>query len=338
MDLQAALQSNNVQGFLRVIRQGESNQDDSAYTILFGGEHFDSFADHPRRPITRGSLTSTAAGAYQILAKTWDGLVRQYGFSDFSPASQDAAAVALIAGRGALQLVLDGRCREAIARCAKEWASLPGSPYGQPTLTLEEAIQVYKAYGGTETPQAPQSEEVTPMPAILAALLPTILQSLPQLISVFGSPNDSEVAKRNQAAGVLVADTLVKATQAVNLQDAVEKLQDPTSLAAAHDAINNLIPSLVETGDGGIGAARKASADPAQLPFWKQPSFFFLVVSVPLVYMLAVSVLFGLGGTSWSDDAKMMVATGILAVLAGGSAYFWGSSMGSAKKTDALLK
>lgn len=88
-DLLGALTHDNLLAFLRLIRQGESNQNDDAYTILFGGEHFDSFADHPRRKITRGSLTSTAAGAYQILERTWDGLVRQYGFGDFSPANQD---------------------------------------------------------------------------------------------------------------------------------------------------------------------------------------------------------------------------------------------------------
>ena len=173
---------------------------------------------------------------------------------------------------------------------------------------------------------------------IFAALLPTILQSLPQLISVFGSPNDSEVAKRNQAAGVIVANTLVEATKSANIAEAVGRIQSsPEALEAAHDAVNGILPTLVEAGGGGIDGARKANVDPNQLPFYKQPSFYFLLMALPLVYMLAASVLFGVGGATWSDDAKMMVATGILAVLAGGSAYFWGSSSGSAKKTDALV-
>jgi hypothetical protein len=74
---------------------------------MFGGGLFDSFADHPRQAITRSlggkPITSTASGAYQFLSRTWDGLVKQYGFTDFSPKNQDLGAVALVAGRGALQ-------------------------------------------------------------------------------------------------------------------------------------------------------------------------------------------------------------------------------------------
>ena len=357
-DLLAALTHDNVQAFLRVIRQGESSQDDNAYRTIFGGKLFDVPPwEHPNELVRLNGLQSTAAGAYQFLARTWYSLVKQYGFPDFSPSSQDQAAVALIAGRGALDDVIAGRLDAAILKCAKEWASLPGSLYGQPTQTLKDCREIFAAYGGREAPSSPVSQpdgpsssqkvdqssykvaqEVKPMPAILAALLPTILQSIPQLISVFGSGNDSEVAKRNQAAGVIVADTLVKATNAVNLEDAVTKIQsDPQALAAAHDAVNDLLPRLVEAGGGGIDGARKASADPSQLPFYKQPAFVFLVAATPLVYMLAVSVLFGVGGGTWSDDAKMMVATGILGVLTGGGAYFWGSSVGSSKKTDALV-
>jgi len=139
----------NVQAFLRLIRTGEGTNDAGGYSRMFGGGSFASFADHPRKAITRGGLTSTAAGAYQFLSKTWDDMVRQYGFTDFSPANQDVAAVALIKRRRALADVVAGRFDAAIAKCNKEWASLPGSPYGQPTLTLAKARQVLLAYGGS---------------------------------------------------------------------------------------------------------------------------------------------------------------------------------------------
>lgn len=340
-ELLGALSHDNLQAFLHLIREGESSNDESAYTTLNGGEHFTAPPwEHPNRIGVRG--TSTAAGAYQFVIRTWKALATQYGFEDFSPINQDCGAVALIAQHDALDLVLAGRPLEAIRRINSKWVEW--ECFQNPKF-IAKVSEVFAAYGGREPSadpapvpfSAPSNQEVKPM-GVFAALLPTILQSLPQLISVFGSPNDSEVAKRNQAAGVIVADTLVKATNAVNLQDAVDKIQsDPNALDAAHRAVNDLIPSLVEAGSGGIGGARKASADPAQLPFWKQPAFAFLIASVPLVYMLAVSVLFGIGGVEWSDDAKMMVATGILAVIAGGSAYFWGSSFGSQKKTDALV-
>ena len=61
------------------------------------------------------------------------------------------AAVALIKRRGALADVIAGRFDSAIAKCNKEWASLPGSPYGQPTLTLDRAHAVLAMAGGNQT-------------------------------------------------------------------------------------------------------------------------------------------------------------------------------------------
>ena len=75
--------------------RGEGTADDAGYGRCFGGSMFADFSDHPRRVITAGRYTSTAAGVYQFLSRTWDGLVGEYGFADFSPQSQDEAAVAL---------------------------------------------------------------------------------------------------------------------------------------------------------------------------------------------------------------------------------------------------
>ena len=142
-----ALQSTNMQAFLTLVRTGEGTLGPNGYRTLYGGRLFDGYADHPRIAVTAGGWTSTAAGAYQILSKTWDGARAALGLTDFSPASQDAAAVWLIQRRGALGDVLAGRFDAAIAKCNKEWASLPGSPYGQPTLTLARAHAVLAANG-----------------------------------------------------------------------------------------------------------------------------------------------------------------------------------------------
>lgn len=144
------LADNNVKAFLQVIRKGEGTSGVNGYRTLFGGTLFTSFADHPRIYIKRGSLTSSAAGAYQFLAKTWDETAALMGLRDFSPASQDLAALGRIAIRGALDDVLAGRFETAIKKTAKEWASLPFSPYGQPTQSLEGARLVYVQNGGIE--------------------------------------------------------------------------------------------------------------------------------------------------------------------------------------------
>lgn len=148
-DFQAALQHTNVVAFLHLIRAGETNQTDDAYRELFGGTLFDAPPwQHPHRAVTVGRLTSTAAGAYQFLAKTWDGLVAQFHFEDFSPANQDLAAVALVAQHDALDDVIAGRITDAVEKCRKEWASLPGAGYGQPERTFQQALLTYKIYDG----------------------------------------------------------------------------------------------------------------------------------------------------------------------------------------------
>jgi lysozyme len=65
---------------------------------------------------------STAAGRYQIIKPTWLSLKSKLGLPDFSPASQDAAAIELIRQRGALADVQAGRIESAVNKCAKVWA------------------------------------------------------------------------------------------------------------------------------------------------------------------------------------------------------------------------
>lgn len=141
----------NVQAMLRVIRNGEGTAGAGGYSMLFGGGSFNGFADHPRVTVRRSGYTSTAAGAYQMLATTWDETKRLMGLPDFSPASQDLAAVGRIAARNALNDVLTGRFEAAISKINREWASLPGSPYGQPVVSMDQAKRVFLAYGGNDT-------------------------------------------------------------------------------------------------------------------------------------------------------------------------------------------
>lgn len=139
----------NVQAFSTLVRTGEGTIGDAGYRTLYGGRLFDGYADHPRIAVTASGRTSTAAGAYQILSRTWDDLARSgYRFPDFSPQSQDMAFLALLKRRGALADVVAGRFTTAIGKANKEWASLPGSPYGQPTLSLNQAMLVLAQAGG----------------------------------------------------------------------------------------------------------------------------------------------------------------------------------------------
>lgn len=145
----ADVNNKNVQAFLKVIRQGEGTSDANGYRRIFGGQLFTSYADHPRITVKKSGYTSSAAGAYQFIISSWDETKRTMGLRDFTPATQDLAAVGRIAARGALDDVKAGRFDIAVRKCAREWASLPYSPYGQPTLTIQKATNTYLASGGT---------------------------------------------------------------------------------------------------------------------------------------------------------------------------------------------
>ncbi|MDC0668033.1 SH3 domain-containing protein [Nannocystis radixulma] len=151
------LEEARVRAFLRMLRVGEGTEGTAGYERLFGGssfikDHGKTFADHPRIVISSGKYKSSAAGAYQVMGYTWDdpgqiALRNRYGITDFTPRSQDRYGVILVKHkRNALEEVKRGEIREAIRKCNTEWASLPGSPYGQPTITFDQAIREYEDY------------------------------------------------------------------------------------------------------------------------------------------------------------------------------------------------
>lgn len=147
----------NIDAFLAMIAasEGTARIGDRGYNVLVGStpEHphlFDSYADHPRvRVRLSDTLTSTAAGRYQILERYFDAYKAQLHLSDFGPASQDAIATQMIRECGALADVAAGRFDEAVTKCASRWASLPGASYGQHENKLADLRQAFTGAGGT---------------------------------------------------------------------------------------------------------------------------------------------------------------------------------------------
>lgn len=348
----AALNSANVRAFLRVIRAGESSQDDTAYRMMVGGSLFDGFEAHPNVVVRVPRLPpSTAAGAYQFLHRTWLECRDALRLPDFSPASQDLAAVYLIQRRGALDDVKAGRIESAIRKCNQEWASLPGSPYGQPTRTLSQALSAYAQYGGTlagaEAPITPESvmpaepealaitRETAPptkkgwsMAPILAALLPSLVSAIPRLASIFtpGSP----VAERNVKAVTTAFEIAKDALGAANEQEVVQRVQsDPAAAQTVTQAIESRWIELTEAGGGGIEGARKADAEysSGRADFLHSPSFWVGLALLPLVYMIVANLIGILGSSTWSDDARSALAGSIVGSIIGGLVgYYFGQS------------
>ena len=344
--LRAALANTNVRAFLRVIRAGEGTADEDGYRRQFGGELFTDFSRHPNRAITKTlgdkQLTSTAAGAYQFLGRTWSECQAALNLPDFSPASQDLAAVFLIVRRKGLEHIIAGRLEQAIAACANEWASLPGSPYGQPTKTLAQCHAVYKQHGGTYAPAAPippgdpaqySQEGGMPIPALVTALLPSVIAAIPRLAQIF-KPG-SEVAERNVAAASAVMDIVTQATGSVNAQAAVEKLQtDPAAVAAATKAVESNWFQLAPADGGGIAGARQADAAMSGNDMMHSPSFWVAIALLPLVYMIVGSVV-GLFGTPWSEDVRSAIANGVVGMVIGALAGYYFGQTTSRNRTQA---
>ena len=163
--------SHALRAALRCIRYAEgTGQTDDAFTTLFGGSHFEGFDDHPRIKfwekndefIRNGKPDyTTAAGAFQITQTTWDGAQRKLGLPDFSPASQEIAAVCLIDECDALDDIESGRIEDFLRKCSPVWASLPYSTVGQPTRALSDTLMMYRRFLGEEEqtqPAAPIEE------------------------------------------------------------------------------------------------------------------------------------------------------------------------------------
>lgn len=135
------LGSPNVQKMLNLIANAEGVQ--HGYNTLFGNERFDDLSRHPNisKEFTQtdGQIkNTTAAGRYQFLSDTWNGVAKQLGLKDFSPKNQDIAAVALLAQNGALPSVLKGDFKTAVQKSGSTWASLPSSPYAQPKRSWKD--------------------------------------------------------------------------------------------------------------------------------------------------------------------------------------------------------
>lgn len=355
----------NVGAFLHAIRLGEGTSDELGYRRIVGGDLFDSFADHPRTRvwIDRYKVWSTAAGAYQFIASTWDEMRRQYALPDFSPRSQDLAAVGLLIRRRALEAVLAGRIEDAIRLCRQEWASLPGSPYGQRTESLERVLAEYARWGGqlvpVEAPEAVAMAAPEPAPApieesypiitkeapvspIIAAVLPSVVQAIPELAKILGS--GSQVATRNAEAAERVVQIVTEATDSVNVQQAAERvIGDPAARASAQAAIRREYFDLIQMSEKSVADARAfakewADGEPFIRSAWLHIRFVELL-SLLLVMLAATGGYLVLTGDGYSPEIKASVVTLIL--IGGFTAVvtFWlGSSRDSQRKTGMLGK
>lgn len=135
-----------VRAFLDTLAYAEGTND--RYNYIFTFVTFNSYSDHPRRKMCAGKLCSTAAGRYQFLSKTWDPLAADLGLEDFTPPNQEKAGLEIIRRAGAYRNVAASgnydNFTAALRKLNTTWASLPGSPYGQPTHSTADLWRFYR--------------------------------------------------------------------------------------------------------------------------------------------------------------------------------------------------
>jgi len=116
--------------------EGTSKYPNTGYNTMFTGKQFTGYKDHPRQIQVSGRYRSDAAGRYQFLSTTWDGL----GLPDFSPANQDKGALKLLAPH-VLTAIDKGDFATAFHGARKTWASLPGAGHGQPEKKMKTLVE-----------------------------------------------------------------------------------------------------------------------------------------------------------------------------------------------------
>lgn len=155
------------QQVLDKIASGES----PGYNVLYGGETFSGFADHPRKkiPLDDGNYSS-AAGRYQFIAPTWDEQAKRLGLKDFSPANQDLAAWDLAArtygnktGRALLDDVWSGKVEW--SALGDVWVSLQEEAEGPGPGALGESPG--NSLGGQMSAPATPASPPLDLPAVL---------------------------------------------------------------------------------------------------------------------------------------------------------------------------
>lgn len=130
---------------------------DVIVTGIDGPEVFTDFSTHPfcvhppREPkvINASGLRSSAAGAYQLMARYWPTYMLQLRLKDFGPEAQDSVAIQQIKERHALDDILTGHFQIAVAKVSNIWASLPGANYpGQRMNRMDALEETYERFGG----------------------------------------------------------------------------------------------------------------------------------------------------------------------------------------------
>jgi muramidase (phage lysozyme) len=205
-ELEKHLDDPRVQAFLAMIRDAEGTSKGADPYRVYGGSHKNQLESLDKPTFHKWGFkqtdgknnSSTATGAYQFLERTWKDEAKKLGLKDFSPESQDLAAVSLLSQNGALKEILSGDFNKAVAKSNRTWASLPGSPYSQKTRSTEfvnssiqrhlgDAPEEGNQYAAVEEPQNPKTTPVVSKTS--TSQTPPVMESVAKIEEVAKTAN-----------------------------------------------------------------------------------------------------------------------------------------------------
>ena len=200
----------NARDYLNMLAasEGTATQGNNGYNIMFRGGMFNDYSAHPNQRheyIDKQGRkgVSTAAGRYQFLKGTYDGVAKQLGITDFSPESQDKVAIALMLQKG-VDFNDGADLASNVGRINNVWTSLAGSTLGaqyhstrDPQFLLNAFNQsraargaqpVTTTWGGTVY-QSPAGYSTAPGGAGMPANIKDIAAKAQSYLESIGLPN-----------------------------------------------------------------------------------------------------------------------------------------------------
>jgi lysozyme len=290
---------------------------------------------HVRVPLSQGQLDALISFVFNL----GDGnfhkstLLRKLNAGDYVGAWQEFPRWNKAAGK-----VMPGLSRRRAAE-AKLFAQSTSEKHAQISdeLSSEQPISLAGETASAAEDHPPIQEQPMPAPLIpiLAAVLPSLIRSIPDFGKLFSS--SSEVSERNVKAVEMAVGIVQEAVGARNAQEAAEIVaSDPAQAEAAAEALQarwyELQPPPVS-----VEAARKsdvafvaAGSNPLS-----SPAFLISLVLLVMPMMLLGDVFFFHPG-AYDGPLRTQIVTGVLMVIAIVGGYWLGSSFGSAKKTDLM--
>ena len=152
-----------VKAFLDMIAWSLGTLTENGYQVFANGTEFVSFSEHPRKRVcgpfygSRGIIVDNteelcvdAAGRYHIIYPTWVNVSRRLHLSNFSPESQDAAAIELLIERDVLTDLESGNFESAVHKSSSAWTTLPTKTgktiYDRKIHSIEQLKIVYDIF------------------------------------------------------------------------------------------------------------------------------------------------------------------------------------------------